>query len=80
MQHEKVRKVGRGIALPIKNEGDTKEEYARYFAEANAAVAQTDSKLRQEETTLTARFFDISFRSENEEIQPASHVQVTISY
>lgn len=57
------------------------QEYANYFEQADAVLNQSITEESETGITLQyARFFDISFLHEGEEVEPAAAVTVEITY
>ena len=65
-----------GAVLLVEEIPADSEEYQQYYAQSVAAMEVAES----EETVIFARFFDIQFQLDGQEIEPAAPVSVTITY
>ncbi|MDD6046640.1 MAG: fibro-slime domain-containing protein [bacterium] len=65
-----------GAVLLVEEIPADSEEYQHYYAQSVAAMEVAES----EETVIFARFFDIQFQLDGQEIEPAAPVSVTITY
>ena len=65
-----------GVALLVAEIPADSEEYQHYYEQSVAAMEVAES----EETVIFARFFDIQFQLDGQEIEPAAPVSVTITY
>ncbi|MGN0798848.1 MAG: fibro-slime domain-containing protein [Christensenellales bacterium] len=71
-----VAALPEGVVLLVEEIPADSEEYQHYYAQSVAAMEVAES----EETVIFARFFDIQFQLDGQEIEPAAPVSVTITY
>lgn len=67
-----------GVTLEVREITAETEEYQTYYDQTVAALQK--ERAEEPETLVFARFFDICFRLDGAEVEPAAPVSVTITY